>query len=109
MVMCSVSEELKGRFDDLNIYQRCKWYRYPVKLQRILTIIIIDSQNSDVFKIFGSLTASRETCKKVMIEMNKTVYCSPVELRLHILFSLFCNISRLSMEDFRHSWCSVLS
>lgn len=65
LLICSACEELKGQFEDLNIYLRCKWYRYPAKLQRILTIILIDSQNSDAFKIFGSLTASRETCKKV--------------------------------------------
>lgn len=65
MVMCSAAEELKARFEGLDIYQRCSWFRYPSKVQRALVIIIIGSQDLDPFKIFGSLTASRETCKKV--------------------------------------------
>lgn len=69
VVLCSVCEELKRRYDDLNIYLCCNWYRYPIKMKHIVTVILIDSQNSDVFKIFGSLTASRETCTKVKIEI----------------------------------------
>lgn len=69
LVVCSVCEELKGRFDDSNIYLRCDWYHYPVKMRHILTIMVLQSQNLDVFKVIGSLTASRETCKKVTTRM----------------------------------------
>lgn len=64
VVICSAGEELQGQFKDLNIYVRNKWYQYPAKIQRVLTIIILDSQNSDLFKV-GNITASRETFKKV--------------------------------------------
>lgn len=63
--ICSGCEEVNWRLKDLDIYQRCSWYQYPPKIQHAMIIIIIESQNLDPFKMCGSLTASRETCKKV--------------------------------------------
>lgn len=80
LVICSALEELKVQFEDLDVYVRCSWYRYPIKLQRILTIIIVNSQSLEPFKVFGSLTASRETCKKVRI---------PVKIAIFVIDSKF--------------------
>lgn len=84
-MICSASEELKGRFEDINIYLRFRWYRYPIKLQRIVAIILIDNQKSDVFKVIGSLTASRETYKKVRI---RELISSDTKHLLYMFFAI---------------------
>lgn len=63
--ICSGCEEVNRGLKDLDIYQRCTWYRYPPKIQRAMITIIIGSHGLDPYKMYGSLTASRETCKKV--------------------------------------------
>ena len=73
LVICSGCEEVERRFSDSNIYERCDWYRYPAKVQRALPIIIIGSQNLNPFKMYGNVTASRETCKKVLNDIPKYI------------------------------------
>lgn len=66
LVICNALEELHTRFEEIDIFQQCKWYRYPIKIRRALPIIIVYSQNLNFIKVFGDITASRETCQRVI-------------------------------------------
>lgn len=41
------------------------WYRFPIKLQKMLPIILIDAQQLVALDCFGSITCSREVFKQV--------------------------------------------
>lgn len=41
------------------------WYRYPIKIQRMLVPVLIFVQKPVVIQFFGSFSSSREQFKKV--------------------------------------------
>lgn len=41
------------------------WYLYPIEMKRMLPIIMIVTQKPIYVELFGSITASRETFKRV--------------------------------------------
>lgn len=54
-------EEIDGKFNELD------WYLFPMKIQRMLPIVMINMQQSCLIECFGSLTCSRETLKMVCL------------------------------------------
>lgn len=65
-MICSISDELKSRLDEVDIYKQCNWYRFPSIVQHIMPMIINNTQEMDFLKVFGTITASRETYKRVI-------------------------------------------
>lgn len=49
----------------INKVEELDWYLLPMKIQRILPIIMINTQPLIYITCFGSITCSRETLKKV--------------------------------------------
>lgn len=98
--ICSGCEEVIKRLDDLDIYQRCSWYRYPPEIQRAMIMVILGSQDLNPFKMCGSLTASRETCKKVSrLKMND-------RFGIHSTLLTYVSFQRWSKWLSLDSWCS---
>lgn len=54
-------EKIEYEFDQLN------WYLYPIKLQRIVPIMIVNVKQPIAIEFFGSAVCSREQFKKVRI------------------------------------------
>lgn len=65
LAICSAFEELKTQFDEIDFYQRCNWYKFSAKIQRIMPIIVGNTRETAPFEVFGSVTCSCETYKKV--------------------------------------------
>lgn len=59
LVICNALEELQTRFDRSDIFQECKWYRFPFKIRRSLPIMIACTQRFNCIKVFGNVSASR--------------------------------------------------
>lgn len=66
LIICNTLEELQSRFDENDIFQRSKWYLFPLKIRRSLPIIITCTQRFNCIKVFGNVSASRETCHQVI-------------------------------------------
>lgn len=65
MVICNVTEHLHTRFDGIDIFERCNWYTFSIRIRRIFPVIIQNAQKMDCLNVFGNITVSRETCKLV--------------------------------------------
>lgn len=53
-------------FDDVNdAMGRVHWMLYPIEVQRLLSIVMLFIQQPIELKVFGSITCSRESFKKV--------------------------------------------
>lgn len=65
-IVCELGEracELFGTVDE--VMDEIDWYLYPIEIKRILPIIMIVTQKPIYIELFGSITASRETFKRV--------------------------------------------
>lgn len=64
---CECGELLRVRFDELNddIY-KCGWELFPMHIQRLLPIIIINSQQPVLLWGYGGFSCTRETFKRVV-------------------------------------------
>lgn len=64
-IACEMSQRfcdaLNEMDDDIG---QLDWYLYPAEIQRLLLIIVENSQQPVIVKCFGSIACSRETLKK---------------------------------------------
>lgn len=67
-VACEISQRscdaLNEMDDDIG---QLDWYMYPAEIQRMLPIIMENSQQPVIIKCFGSFPCSRETFKEVRV------------------------------------------
>lgn len=65
-ICCELGERLAIVYDQLdsNIGQ-FHWYLFPLEIQRLLPLIMINAQQPIILVCFGSISANRETFKKV--------------------------------------------
>lgn len=52
-------EEINDKFDQID------WYLYPIEIRRTLPTVFVMAQKAVCLEFFGSMTASRDTFKKV--------------------------------------------
>lgn len=65
-VFCELGEKISGQFDELDeaIYQS-DWYEFPTKVQRVLPIIMMTTQQTTVPCGYGNLPCIRESFQRV--------------------------------------------
>lgn len=69
---CEVCERMSDEFEQIfAIYDQFKWYRFPMKLKKMLLIVFINAQQSVHFECFGSIPSDRQTFQKVSLAQNK--------------------------------------
>lgn len=65
-VICELCQRVSDRFNESNdMMEKLDWLSFPIKIQRMLPIVIISSQQSAQFKVFGSTVCCRESFQKV--------------------------------------------
>lgn len=64
--LCEFGGTISDKFDELTdvIYQ-CNWYSYPVEVQRMITTILMSTQDSIALCGFGNVLCNRIMFKKV--------------------------------------------
>lgn len=65
-MLCESSGRVVEKFERLSVYLKCDWYSFPHNVQRILPIIIANSDEV-VLKGFGGVSFTRDFLKKVML------------------------------------------
>lgn len=66
--VCELSERIINSFEQINdVVHQFEWYLFPVSIQRILPIFIINVHQPIDIAYFGSRSCSREAFKKVRI------------------------------------------
>lgn len=64
--LCMIGGSLTSRYDDFDLYVECDWLTFPSKLQRVTPIIILNTQDSFVFEIYGEIACNPELFKTVI-------------------------------------------
>lgn len=100
MVICNVTEHLHTRFDGIDIFERCDWYTFPIRIRRIFPIIIQNSQKMDFLNVFGNITVSRKTCKLVIQSNFYSNNCLEIDARNINVYVVIGSNSRWYEEDF---------
>lgn len=61
-LFCELGERLSKRFDEID-YELFdyEWYQWPNEIQKVLPIIMNETQTRIVLKAFGNIECSRET------------------------------------------------
>lgn len=63
---CEYGERLTEQFDDLGDQLcQCDWYKLPMKIQRIFSIVVVNAQQSTTIHSFENTPCSRDTFKQV--------------------------------------------
>lgn len=64
--MCELGERLISAYSEIDdVMSQIDWYLFHIKIQKIMPIIIVNSQKPISITIFGSMTTNRETFHKV--------------------------------------------
>lgn len=64
-MLCNSGDSVVSRYQGIDVYNLCDWYRYPDKARRLLPIIIMNSQPKVSIQAYGNIHCSRETFKMV--------------------------------------------
>ena len=67
---CEFGQRLSESFEDIgNKIGRFKWYSFPIGIKRMLPIIIMNVHEPVEITAFGSISCSRDTFKKVSLDL----------------------------------------
>lgn len=65
-LICEFGENIFNRFDEIDsILYQCEWYKLPIEMKRLLTIILMSIQQPIVIQGFGNISLRRIMFKKV--------------------------------------------
>lgn len=68
-ISCELGQRMGDAFEEIGItIGEFDWYLFPIKIQRMLPMIIADAQQPVEVECFGSIACTRETFRKVVIE-----------------------------------------
>lgn len=71
---CEFCQRINNAFSEIdNVIGQINFYRFPIKIIRMLPIILMAAQQPVGFKCFGSIWCSRETFEKVCLIENHNV------------------------------------
>lgn len=64
--VCEFGEMCRNEFDMFNdAIGYCKWYSLPMEIQRMIVILMANSQRSTTIHGCGNISCTRIACKKV--------------------------------------------
>lgn len=63
---CEFGQRLANAFSEINdLMDQFQWYRFPIKVQRILPMVIVLAQKRVSYECFGSFSCGRKAFKIV--------------------------------------------
>lgn len=67
-ITCESGQRLTNSFDEVDDdLGQLDWYLFPIEIQRLLPMTIMNVQEPPVIKCFGNIQCSREQFKKVWV------------------------------------------
>lgn len=67
-VIFESGNRVTNQFDQFNLeLNQCEWNKFPIELQRLYLISLLDTQRPKTIHIGGGIACTRETCKRVNI------------------------------------------
>lgn len=66
LLACELAGRLSYRFENVNdLIDQFDWYAFPLEMQKILPVMMMNAQQPVEVKSFGSIASNRETFRKV--------------------------------------------
>lgn len=111
-LVCEFGEMVSSRFIMFNDHlEQCRWYLFPIEMQRMFIVVTVNTQRSTVIHAFGNAECSREANKKVRVMMNlidikfKSIKSPPSSHFYHFIqavqasFSYFMMLRQMTFEN----------
>lgn len=103
-IFCDTSEYVSSHFRELDMYYLCDWYAFPPVVQRMMPIIIVNTNKRVVINSYGNVLCTRQTFQNV----RKRIFLQNVrKYFVSIFVSFFYSLFRSSMVDFLTLLCFV--
>ena len=65
-VICELGQRVSNAFDEIgDEFDKFNWYRFPNEINRLLPMLMAETQESVTLEVFGSLTCCRIVLKSV--------------------------------------------
>lgn len=66
-IFCDGGEMFTAKFQDFNDeLEKCDWYTFPIKFQRMHAILLVNAQQTVNIHGFGNILLTRDVMKKVI-------------------------------------------
>lgn len=82
-IFCDTSEYVSSHFRELDMFYLCDWYAFPPVVQRMMPIIIVNTNKRVVISSYGNVLCTRETFQRV----RKRIFLHKGEI---ILYQFLC-------------------
>lgn len=67
---CELGEMVCKEFETFdNELNQCNWYAFPLKIQQIFIIFMVNTQQPTTVRGYGNILCTRETFKKVIFSL----------------------------------------
>lgn len=70
-ISCELCQRMSNEFSEISsIIEQFEWYSFSFEMQKRLSFVIMNAQDTVTIKCFGSIASDRETFKKVSLCQN---------------------------------------
>lgn len=71
-LLCELGERLTIAYDELECeIEQYEWYLFPIEIQRLLPLVVINAQQLVAMQCFGRISSNRDAFKKVLTNFVK--------------------------------------
>lgn len=65
-IACEIGQKMNDSYDEVSsTVDHFAWYLFPIKIQQMYPMIIVNAQEPIILECFGSIACSREVFKNV--------------------------------------------
>lgn len=90
LFFCEFGAMVTGEFVAFNErLHQCNWYFFPIEVQRIFLIFMLDAQEPMLICGYGNITCTRDSFKNVIIVWDFFLQMSVVSVSIFLYISLF--------------------
>lgn len=76
------------------------WYRFPIELQRLYLIFLLDAQQLAIVRGFGNILCTRETFKRVRNSLNLVYQMGLISFYIDFHFVFTCQTTNAGFSYF---------
>lgn len=74
-LFCEPGDAVANQFDEFtDEFTQCKWYTFPVEMQRMCVIVLANAQQPTAVQGFGNLECTRQSMKRVKFTFYTFIY-----------------------------------
>lgn len=90
---CEIGQQFTSKYDSIGVtLDKLRWYKLPMKMQRLLPVIILTAQQQLAIECFGSVLCLRTSFKSVssVSHINSSFNIAFINNRLTVVCLTLC-------------------